>query len=227
MGEILYVLDNSDKNFYQVMSSIDFKTGFIRRDYVEKDLNIEFTDINKTMYADKNTIIYSYPSYEAGILGEAEFNQEIYITGDSESDFYRCDLGYVLKSDMMENKYVPPTTNKKKTTVRSVSYTPSYDGGRLTKSVGVYNGPSGKETYYNLDMSGVISIMNDYGYTMNDYAVREDGVKTLGGYVIVASDLSSRPRGSLVETSLGTGIVCDTGGFASSDPNQVDIAVTW
>ena len=222
MGEILYVLDSSDKNFYQVMSSIDFKIGFIRRDYVEKDLNIEFTDISNTMYADKNTLIYSYPSYEAGVLGEAEFNQEIYITGDSESDFYRCDLGYVLKTDMMKEKYVVP----KVMVSRNISST-GYTGGCLTPSSGVFYGPSGKESYYNLNMNGVISNMSSYGYSMNDYTVRSDGVKTLGGYVIVAANLSLRPRGSLVETSLGTGIVCDTGGFAYSDPTQVDIAVTW
>ena len=32
---------------------------------------------------------------------------------------------------------------------------------------------------------------------------------------------------SLVESSLGTCIVCDTGGFASGNSQQLDIAVTW
>jgi len=59
------------------------------------------------------------------------------------------------------------------------------------------------------------------------YWVREDGVKMYGDYVMVAADLNTHPRGSLVESSLGTAIVVDTGGFAASNPNQLDIATAW
>ena len=59
------------------------------------------------------------------------------------------------------------------------------------------------------------------------YAVRNDGVKTLGGYVMVAANLSIRPKGSFIMTSVGTGIVVDTGGFASRNPTQLDIATDW
>jgi len=104
------------------------------------------------------------------------------------------------------------------------TYTASTDC--LTPSKGVHYGVSGKETYYNLDMSGVVSIMRSMGNN-DPYWVREDGVKMLGGYVMVAADFNIRPRGSLIETSLGTGIVCDTGGFAASNPTQLDIATTW
>ena len=75
-------------------------------------------------------------------------------------------------------------------------------------------------------MSGVISIMRGIGNN-DQYWVRSDGVKMLGDYVMVAANLNIRPRGSLVETSLGTGIVCDTGGFAAVNPTQLDIAVNW
>ncbi len=102
----------------------------------------------------------------------------------------------------------------------------NYDGAVLNPTMGVVYGPSGKETYYNLNMSGVVNIMRGMGNT-DQYWVREDGAKMLGDYVIVAADLDTHPRGSLVETSLGTGIVCDTGGFAYSDPNQIDIATAW
>lgn len=101
--------------------------------------------------------------------------------------------------------------------------------GKLTKSAGVYNGPSGKETYYNLNMSGVVKIMRDLGYTEEEYPywVREDGCKMLGDYIMVAACFSIRPRGTIVETSLGKGIVCDTGGFASRNQTQLDIATNW
>ena len=44
---------------------------------------------------------------------------------------------------------------------------------------------------------------------------------------MVAARLGKRPRGSKVQTSLGTGIVCDTGGFAANNPTQIDIATLW
>lgn len=99
-------------------------------------------------------------------------------------------------------------------------------GAKLTPSAGVFQGPSGKETYYNLPMQGVVSIAKSMGIA-GDYWVRGDGVKMYGDYVIVAANLNIRPRGSLVPTSLGMGIVLDTGGFASSNPTQLDIATNW
>lgn len=102
----------------------------------------------------------------------------------------------------------------------------TWNGPVLTKSAGTIQGPSGKETYYNLPMNGVINIMRNMGNT-DEYWVREDGVKMLGPYVIVAANLNLRPRGSLVETSLGMGIVCDTGGFAVNNQTQLDIATAW
>jgi hypothetical protein len=101
-----------------------------------------------------------------------------------------------------------------------------WKGPVLSKGRGVNYGPSGKETYYNLNMSGVVNIMRSMGYT-GEYWVRDDGCKMLGEYIMVAANLNLRPRGSIVETSLGDAIVCDTGGFAKRNPTQIDIAVTW
>ena len=99
-------------------------------------------------------------------------------------------------------------------------------GPSLSKGRGTIQGPSGKETYYNLNMSGVVSIMRRMGYDY-DYWVRDDGVKMFGNYVMVAANLNIRPRGSLVQTSLGMGMVCDTGTFAKRNPTQIDIATAW
>lgn len=98
----------------------------------------------------------------------------------------------------------------------------------LTKQAGVFYGPSGKETYYNLPMGRVISYMRDLGYTTEEYPywVRADGAKMLGDYVMVAADLSVYSKGTIVPTSLGKGIVCDTGAFAGGSV-ALDIAVTW
>lgn len=96
----------------------------------------------------------------------------------------------------------------------------------LTPSAGVFYGPNGKETYYNLDISGVISIMRGMGNN-DEYWVRMDGAKMLGDYIMVAADLNKHPRGSIVETSLGQGIVCDTGSFTYTSDTQLDIATNW
>lgn len=104
--------------------------------------------------------------------------------------------------------------------------TESWDGPILNRVNGTVEGPSGKETYYNLNMSGVISIMRELDYD-HEYWVREDGVKMFGPYVMCAANLEIRPKGSIVETSLGTAIVCDTGSFARENPYQLDIAVSW
>lgn len=102
-------------------------------------------------------------------------------------------------------------------------------GPVLTARAGTIQGPSGKETYYNLPMGGVVRIMRNMGFSESEfpYWIREDGVKCLGPYVLCACNLSVHPRGSLVETSLGTGICADTGGFARHNPYQIDIATSW
>lgn len=101
-----------------------------------------------------------------------------------------------------------------------------YKGEVLTRQLGMVKGPSGKETYYNLPMNGVINIMKNSGYNYT-YWIRSDGAKMYGGYIMVAADLRIRPRGTIVKTTLGMGIVCDTGSFIYSDPYQIDIAVNW
>lgn len=108
-----------------------------------------------------------------------------------------------------------------------ISY--GWDGQVLNPWVGTVEGPSGTETYYNLDMSGVVGIMRDMGFDAGSYPywVRSDGCKMLGDYIMVAADLSIRPRGSTIPTSLGMGLVCDTGSFIYSNPTQLDIATNW
>ena len=101
-----------------------------------------------------------------------------------------------------------------------------WKGPVLSRSKGTVIGPSGKETYYNLNMDGVVSIMRRMGNN-DEYWVREDGCKMLGDYIMIAANLNVHPRDSIVNTSLGPGIVVDTGSFAQSNPYQVDIAVAW
>lgn len=104
-----------------------------------------------------------------------------------------------------------------------------WNGPVLTKQAGTVQGPSGKETYYNLPMGGVVSIMRSMGFSQEEfpYWIREDGVKMLGPYVLAAGNLTLRPRGTVLPCSLGNCIIADTGGFARSNPTQLDIATQW
>lgn len=104
----------------------------------------------------------------------------------------------------------------------------------LNKYDGVSNAPNGfEETWYDLDMSGVIAEMRRNGFSESDYPYwvnDETGVKMFGPYVMVAADIDQMyyySLGDLVETDLGTGIVCDTGSFRFSTPARYDIAVNW
>ncbi|MCL1839796.1 ubiquitin-like domain-containing protein [Candidatus Saccharibacteria bacterium] len=95
---------------------------------------------------------------------------------------------------------------------------------RYTTSTGILR----EETWYDLDMSGVMKIKQRECGGSATYTVRADGVKVdEDGYVIVAAHLDYYPRCSLVETSLGLGKVYDTGSFANSNPEQFDIATDW
>ena len=114
----------------------------------------------------------------------------------------------------------------KKLREESLKNSPILSKNCLTKEKGVFKGPSGKETYYNLPMKGVIERMRKRGYDAEDYPYweREDGVRMLGSYVMIACNLKYRPYETIVPTSLGDGIVCDTGRLSK---DQVDIATNW
>lgn len=135
----------------------------------------------------------------------------------------------VVKEKAEADKKAEEAAKKKEEEKKLTVVEASYSGAKLSRSRGSIQGPSGKETYYNLNMSGVVSIMRRMGFNESEYPynVRADGVKCLGPYVMVAAHLGKRPRGSKVQTSLGAGLVCDTGGFAANNPTQIDIATAW
>ena len=104
-----------------------------------------------------------------------------------------------------------------------------WDGPVLNAYVGTVEGPSGKETYYNLPMDYVVYLMRELGYSEEEYPywVRDDGCKMFGDYIMCAAALDIRPKGTILESSLGTCMVCDTGEFVKWNHTQIDIAVNW
>ena len=131
-----------------------------------------------------------------------------------------------MKTDLKEQQEQEETQEE---TSILIAEPARWDGPVLTPSKGVNQGPQGKETYYNLPMDGVVSIMRNAGFSEDEYPYweREDGCKMLGPYIMVAANLNTFPRGSVIDCSLGEALVCDTGGFAKSNPKQLDIATNW
>lgn len=105
----------------------------------------------------------------------------------------------------------------------------TWKGAKSTKANGGVYGPSGQETYYNLPMNNCVANMRKRGYDAKKYPVwtRKDGAKMFGHYVMVAANWKIRPLGTVIETSIGWGIVVDTGEFVKTSPRGVDLAVNW
>lgn len=132
----------------------------------------------------------------------------------------------VVEETPVVEKSVPVTyeqststyTQTYSTPTQNYNYNTSYSNGVLTPSGGVNSFNGNTETYYNLDMSGVIANAQNMGI-QGEYWVRDDGVKMYGDYVIVASQ---HDKGTIIDTSLGTGIVLDY-----CPAGTVDVATAW
>lgn len=235
-GTIVNVLEVQGENAEILTSSGG--VGYVPVAALTDRPELIFNSADMTKYASEDNVeVKSMPSEDSSTIGTLSQNTEIHVTGTNDYDYWRIEAdgfsGYMKRSDMLDApvKQQPEiVVNYIDDSSTNASYdapVSAWDGAVLSPSAGTVAGPSGKETYYNLDMSGVVSIMSAFGYSSSDYWVRSDGVKMLGDYVMVAANLTLRPRGSLVATSLGTGIVADTGGFAAYNPTQLDVAVAW
>lgn len=170
------------------------------------------------------------PVYGSGITGSSSFESDIY----EDATITMTDMSSQITSAVCVssdfNEDIVTTNNKAwEKANQPVMNTVHYSHENLNAYHGVYAGPSGKETYYNLPMDGVVRIMRSNGYSEEEYPywVRDDGVKMFGDYVMVAADLEIRPKGTILECSLGTAMVVDTGDFAKTNHTQLDIATSW
>lgn len=144
------------------------------------------------------------------------------------NDYDNLDQSYDnLKLNYLDlrNDYIELENNYNEIKDNIIGYTETTHK-KLTKYSGVNYYNQHKETYYNLPMNKVVSIAQNKGYE-GKYWVRKDGAKMFGTYIIVAADQSKYPYGTIVDTSLGKGIVLDTGSFIYTNSNQFDIATTW
>lgn len=204
-----------------------FQTQINMTNMIEETSVAESGMLQSMVEAQKNPV---YSEFIAHVKTLPVENKPSLMARDEENKVKAVRDNYDEFLNVVETYYADKAAIKTAQSVQTVQYVPTYTNvtgdGKLTASKGVNYGPSGKETYYNLNMNGVVNIMQSMGYN-EQYWVREDGVKMYGDYVMVAADLNTHPRGSIVESSLGTAIVVDTGGFASSNPDQLDIATAW
>ena len=215
--------------FIIVLSVFIFCSLFIQDSYKQfREISDRLDNIEGNIELLNNEIIVLKETASETDAKIDKYNNTLIDKIDAEIDNYIADMNEIAEIEEVEedivtqnNTYVNTTYTEPQTT-----YTQPTGDGVLTASNGVNYYGNQKETYYNLNMDGVISIAQSQGIE-GEYWVRDDGCKMYGDYIIVAANLDTHPRGSLVETSLGTGIVLDTGGFAASDPNQVDIATDW
>ncbi|MBR2257665.1 MAG: hypothetical protein IJ899_10140 [Blautia sp.] len=214
-----------------VCAAENFSSGTGVEAAVKKAVTIDFTSgpvgIPEAMEAEvpyaEASVAEELPMEE--ILEEESLKARKLISVEAEEMFTSGTMDEAVTS-ITKALTVPVVVDETAEEEESFTSAFEWDGPVLNTMSGTVMGPSGKETYYNLDMSGVVSIMRSMG-NEDPYWVREDGCKMLGDYIMCAANLQVHPRGSLVPCSLGMAIVCDTGGFADWNPEQLDIAVTW
>ena len=199
-----------------------------------KDLEVVDTDVKelkKTLYVNNQANVRVMPTTESEVLTKLNKGDNIKVTGETKK-WYRIeykDADAFISKDLCQAtkpQESKPQETKASSKKDNSSIPTEWSGKRLTKQAGTVQGPSGKETYYNLNMSGVVSRLHRMGYS-GEYWVRDDGVKMFGNYILVAASFDIRPIGTILPTSLGMGIVADTGGFARYNKYQLDIATNW
>ena len=199
-----------------------------------KDLEVVDTNVKelkKTLYVNNQANVRVMPTTESELFTKLNKGDNIKVTGETKK-WYRIkykDADAFISKDLCQAtkpQESKPQETKASSKKDNSSIPTEWNGKRLTKQAGTVQGPSGKETYYNLNMSGVVSRLHRMGYS-GDYWVRDDGVKMFGNYILVAASFDIRPIGTILPTSLGMGIVADTGGFARYNKYQLDIATNW
>lgn len=214
-----------ENQFQELNNDTDYKLLLSKSKSSHHTLN-KMSDLKNLIKEDQVSLIKTNTKIEDTEDEQSIVKTELHTLKEEKEDIEKEKND--IESKITEKQSIIDEYNRQQEEEKKKTQTsnPSWNGSILTKSAGVNYGPSGKETYYNLNMSGVVKIMRNIGNN-DEYWVRNDGCKMLGNYIMVAANLNVHPRGSLVETSLGTGIVCDTGGFASGNATQLDIATTW
>ena len=216
----------------KISDVIDEDGNFLKPYYIEEydDAKVRYISAESGLHVrtepntddDNNIIDTLVVKTKVKVIGTVESNY-VKLEGKWVAIKYNGGVYYISAKYIVKdvNDIVLTTVSEE---TSSSSY--SWSGTKLNTRAGRVSGPSGNETYYNEDMSYIVSRLKRMGYS-GDYWVRSDGVKMFGDYILVAANFDIRPIGTILPTTLGMGIVADTGGFVSWDPTGLDIATTW
>lgn len=182
---------------------------------IEESIITEEPETYTTMYATVGLNIREQPNKESNIIDVANINTELATVDNSNENGW-------TKIKMNDNyyyvasKYLSNTKVEIKSKVTKNTNTNNKNTGVLTKSKGVNYFNGHRETWYSQ------KVLPGKGLKIPGRYVDSRGLVCDGdGYICVAS--SDYPKGTIVETSLGTGKVYDSGCASGT----IDIYTNW
>ena len=179
---------------------------------IEETITEQFIETYTTMYSKTGLNIRFEPNTTSKILDTVTINTELQTVDNSENDGWikiKLDNGYYY----VASEYL----SKEKVVIKpKVTYQQKSGSGVLTKSKGVNYFNGHKETWYSQ------RVLPGGGLNIPGRHVASDGtIRDENDYICVAS--SDYPKGTIVETSLGTGKVYDCGCASGI----IDIYTDW
>lgn len=221
----------SNKVLMQMIADVEqeMETNDIRNEKrgtgIRKTDTYEIIPADYRMFTQTPLNVRDNPTSDGEKIKVLPTNTEVHVVGTIENNSY-----VQIETDIEGSKYTAFVSADYlgDTEVKIVKPVSTWQGPVLNAKSGTVVGPSGKETYYNLNMSRIVANTKAYGIA-GDYHVSPEGYKMFGEYVMVAANLNIHPRYSVIRTSVSDKcLVVDTGEFTQNGSGtQVDIAVVW
>ncbi len=199
----------------------------------DSSVKTEQTQATEAVSETKSTIEETKPKVEEAIEVEETLKSDeeiadevikgLWGTGDDRKNrLTEAGYDYETIQKIVSEKMPVPTTKPSSNTGSSQS--PSYTSSStacdnpLTPSMGVKYFNGHRETWYSQ------RVLPGNGLNIPGRHVASDGtIRDKDGYIVLASDLSYAPRGTIIQTSLGPGKVYDTGCAYGT----IDIYTDW
>lgn len=226
----------SDSSKHKIENTIAMTENYIDPEQEEKEMvekaieeanqveeqQEEIPIVEEQLYTTAAVNMRTAPSMEGEIIKVLEQNSEVTKIGEdgewskikwSDTEIYYIYSTYLSTEKTPIKKIETQTTSRGSTSSR---YESSSNTGVLTKSKGVNYFNGHKETWYSQ------KVLPGGGLKIPGRHVAADGtIRDENDYICVAS--SDYPKGTIVETSLGTGKVYDTGCASGI----IDIYTDW
>lgn len=230
----LQVTAYNQKNEYKEEENIIVSTNEIEVENIDNNIDTSAIEAETAtpaiekikMYATTAVHIRKGPSTDTDIITTIYINTEVTKIGEENgwTKIKQEENIYYIKSDYLslEKTEIKPKvtsrggTTERKSTTTIVNTTTTNNKNKLTKSKGVNYFNGHKETYYSQ------KVLPGGGLKIPGRHVASDGtIRDENNYICVASN--DYKKGTIVETSLGTGKVYDSGCASGT----IDIYTNW